>query len=305
MTATDDSNQWNDYWNNDGAEGEVFVGAGGSSSPELSNWWAQKFARLEPGDIVDLACGAGSVFAHLPKQHSHRLYGADISPEALALMRQRIPGVTTTACSADSLPYQNGQFSAVCSQFGVEYAGPKAFEEAARVLAPKGHLLILCHYEDGYIDSRNKQHLEHARSVVSSRFIGKALSLTRATYSGNQAKLGQAVEEFIPAEKIVSNACETFPTGIHFHLYTGFRQLYEQRARYAQSDITDWLTAMEADVERNVLRLEHMRRAASSADTMEAITERLEELGCRSVRCVPMTLEKHDLPLAWELTATR
>ncbi len=70
-------------------------------------------------------------------------------------MRQRIPGVTTMACPADDLPYADGPFNAVCSQFGVEYAGTKAFEEAAHVLAPNGRLLILCHYSNGYIDSRN------------------------------------------------------------------------------------------------------------------------------------------------------
>ncbi len=303
--VSDKENQWSDYWNNDGAEGEVFVSAGGTANPELSTWWQSRFEHLSSGDVVDLACGAGSVFAHLPPNHNHRLYGADISPEALALMRQRIPGVTTTVCSADDLPYADGQFNVVCSQFGVEYAGAKAFEEAARVLAPNGRLLILCHYSNGYIDSRNQAHLEHARSVVSSRFIGKALTLTRATFSGKQQRLTQAVEEFVPAEKALSASCEALPAGIHFHLYTGFRQLYERRAEYAQEDITNWLESMEADVEHNVLRLEHMCRAASNTAAMDAVTEQLKAMGCRSVNCVPMTLEKHDLPLAWELTATR
>ncbi len=309
MTNTQESNndnQWNEYWNNDGAEGEVFVSSSGSAHPEISDWWRTQFADLcPPCDLVDLACGAGSVFAHLPENHDFRLFGADISAEALALMRKRVPGVTTTTCSADELPYETGQFDVVCSQFGVEYAGVAAFDEAARVLKPKGKLIILCHIEDGYIDSRNRVHLEHARTIISSDFIPKAINLTQATFETGQANLNKAIQEFAPAEKALGAACQALPEGIHYHLYAGFRQLYERRAQYDLSDIELWLEQMFKDVEHNILRLEHMRRAANNKQTMDDVVERLNNLGCSSITCTPLTLEKHDLPIAWALTATR
>ncbi|MFK8029704.1 MAG: class I SAM-dependent methyltransferase [Gammaproteobacteria bacterium] len=307
MTTPESSkdNQWNDYWNNDGAKGEVFVGADGSAHPRIAAWWHSHFEHAPSGDIVDLACGAGSVFAHLPDHHKYRLFGADISAEALEIMRQRVPGVTTTVCSADNLPYEDGQFDVVCSQFGVEYAGLKAFEEAARILKPGGKLFILCHYENGYIDARNRAHLEQARTLVSSDFIAKALNLIDATYAGDQDKLNKAIAEFSPAEQTLSQACSALSEGIHLHLYAGFRQLYERRAQYDQADIENWLRDMDKDVEHNILRLEHMCRAASDDRTMQDVVARLEASGCSHVQHEPLTFKEHSQPVAWALTLTR
>lgn len=299
-------NQWNTYWNNEGAKGEVFVGADGSAHPELSDWWRSQFSTCgQSSDVVDLACGAGSVFTHLPDNHGHRLFGADISAEALTLMRERVPGVTTTVCSADSLPYEDGQFDVVCSQFGVEYAGQKAFTEAARVLGKAGKLWILCHIEDGFIDSRNRAHLDSARSITESQFIPRALELTRATFSGQKTQSDQATQAFIPAERQLAKTCKNFPTGIHLHLYNGFRKLYENRQHYHQADIEQWLTQMETDVEHNIQRLQHMRQAASDQSAMNAVVEALKASGCTDIQCQALQLQKHPLPVAWALTATR
>ncbi|MEM7081746.1 MAG: class I SAM-dependent methyltransferase [Pseudomonadota bacterium] len=302
---TNSENQWDNYWNNDGAEGEVFVSASGAAHPELADWWRQQFAPLSTGDMVDLACGAGSVFAHLPDHHDHRLFGADISSEALNLMRKRIPGVTTTVCSAHDLPYEDQQFDVVCSQFGIEYAGALAFEEAARVVKPGGRLMVIAHYAHGQIDARNREHREHAHTIVSSNFIDKAIKLTAASYAQHEQRFRQATEEFVPAERQLAAACEALPEGIHFHLYGGFRQLFEQRRQYDADDIITWLQQMRDDVAENLQRLEHMCRAASDQDEMSAIINELEKRNCREINCEALTLEQHKLPLAWALTARR
>ena len=154
------ANEWSSYWGGDTAGAEVFVGQDGQAHPEIAAWWREIFIDLPSNlSIVDLACGSGSVFQHLPKDNELRLHGADISAEALRLVQQRIPEIDTTNCSADSLPFQDGQFDMAVSQFGIEYAGDDAFVEAVRVVASDGQLRLLCHFQDGFIDARNQAHL--------------------------------------------------------------------------------------------------------------------------------------------------
>ena len=108
---------WTDYWKKDSADGEVFVNAQGERHPALAEFWRQQFECLPDGSrIIDLASGAGSVFAHLPEGHDHQLFAADISQVALKALEERFPGVTTIVCSADQVPLGDGSFDVVVSQ---------------------------------------------------------------------------------------------------------------------------------------------------------------------------------------------
>lgn len=297
---------WSEYWAKDGASGEVFVNTRGEAHPEVAAWWREAFAPLASGShIVDLACGAGSVFAHLPDGHGHTLHGADISEEALALLRQRLPDVTTTACSADALPFADGRFDAAVSQFGIEYAGTGAFAEAARVVATGGWLIALCHIEDGYIDARNRAHLAAAKEAAASGFIDRAVALIDAAFSGDRDAALAAGKAFQPAERRLAAACRHLADGIHAHLYAGFRQLFERRNDYHRGDIEGWLAAMRDDLDLNVARLEHMCRAARSRADMNAVIAMLGEHGFGPVHCEPLQLSGHDRPLAWAVRARR
>ncbi|NNF16828.1 MAG: class I SAM-dependent methyltransferase [Gammaproteobacteria bacterium] len=315
MNTSSHDKGWSEYWSNDGAAGEVFVNAQGQAHPEIASWWREAFANLPPRcRIIDLACGAGSVFAHIPGASGHHLHGADISKDALDILRQRMPGVDTTVCSADKLVFADHSFDVVVSQFGVEYAGFDAFCEAARIVAPAGSLWVLCHYADGYIDARNARHLEQAKRIVSSDFIARARDLISAvtaadTSAGSDSATGSAVQAaaaaFAPAEQELRKACEVLPEGIHAHLYAGFRQLYENRSSYHVQDILKWLDDMRADVDLNIHRLSHMREAASNAVQLARISNMLKDAGFGDVTYEPLQISSHTKPLAWALTAQR
>lgn len=300
------ANEWGSYWTNESAAGEVFVGKDGNTHPGIVAFWRQAFEQLPAQlKIIDLASGAGSVFQHLPKDHGAQLFAADISDEALELMKTRIPKVITNTCSADALPYQDAEFGMVVSQFGIEYAGDDAFTEAVRVLAPDGQLKMLCHIHDGHIDARNQKHLQHAQTIVSSNFILLARDLIQAIASDDQARISVASADFQTAEQQLGAACRDLPEGIHLHLYQGFRQLFEQREQYADEDIFNWLHTMQSDVERNISRLEHMCDAASTQTDIEAHCSRMHEAGCSEVSFEPFMLEGYDQPLAWAISANK
>ncbi len=297
---------WSDYWQNEGASGEVFVDAQGRKHPSLAAYWARVFDELPGGTrVVDLAAGAGSVYAQLPAEHDLELYATDISAEALTLLVQKRPEVRTAVCGSDVVSYEYRSFALVVSQFGIEYAGIDAFREAARLVASPGRLVVLCHYEDGYIDARNRAELAGAKIAAETDFIGKALKLTAAAFSGERQALEAAARSFIPAERALADAVLERKQGVHAHLYAGFRRLYENRQQYLKSDIVTWLGEMQGELAKNLHRLECMCGAALSRDDVDRIRGMLESAGLSGISVEPFTAPGHDLPIAWELRAAR
>lgn len=305
-SKSDAAARWSDYWTSDGAAGEVFVNPQGERHPALAAHWQQVFAGVQDGArVIDLASGAGSIFAQLPEHHGFELHAADISAEALRILEQRVPGTATVACSADSVPCDDGAFDLVVSQFGIEYAGIDAFSEAARLVGRDGRLALLCHYAGGYVDSRNAAELAAAELADDCHFVDKAIAVTMAAYGDDTAEQRRTVDDFIPAEKKMAVAVEQLKHGVHVHLYLGFRKLFEERRDYAASDITTWLGQMRGELERSIDRLTRMRGAALSRADMDRVAEMLAARGLRGVSVVPFNAVGNDLPVAWNVAATR
>ncbi len=304
MSSTDQG--WADYWQHDGDSGEVFVNSKGERHPALAEFWNVVFAgTAADAAVIDIASGAGSVFAHLPEGHSLQLFAADIAQEALASLSNRIPGVTTMVCSADAVPYGDGRFDLVVSQFGIEYAGIDAFTEAARLVAPRGRLVSLCHVEDGYIDSNNRAQLDEAILVDESGFIDLAIDLTMAGFSADTAAKQRSEAAFAPAMQQVGEGVRRCPQGIHSHLFQGFQQLFEQRQKYDEADITSWLGEMRKDLNKNMDRLTRMRAAALSPEDVANITENLTSAGLQEIQFKQFMTSGNNLPVAWSLSASR
>ena len=301
MTQAD---KWSDYWVNEGASGEVFVNKDGGKHPYLSSYWQTQFSGLPPAaSIIDLASAAGSISSHLPEDHAFLLFGADLSFDALQLMRERLPASQVIACSSARLPFPGHSFDLVVSQFGIEYAGEQAFTAAANLVADKGRLALLCHYEDGYIDGKNKGHLAGAQKVIETGFIDKAKDMTRAVFEGRNFRETRA--KFIPAERQLSKMVKQHAGGVHSHLYTGFRQLFERRQHYDAVDITSWLEAMRLDVDKNIVRLNQMCNAARSEKQVKQVCHEISGLGLSKVGYSPFTIPDNSLPVAWSITAPR
>ena len=297
---------WTDYWEKDSADGEVFVNAQGERHPALAEFWRQQFECLPDGSrIIDLASGAGSVFAHLPAGHDHQLFAADISQVALEALEERFPGVTAIVCSADQVPLDDGSFDVVVSQFGVEYAGIGAFAEAARLISTEGRLIMLCHVRDGYIDSGNRAQLAEATLAAKVGFIDKAVKFVTATFASDAQALRRAEDDFVPVAKQVGEGIGRMKKGIHTHLFFGFRELFEKRQQYDLADIIAWLDDMRGELDMNIDRLSRMCEAAMSIDEINNVKKIFKKMGVKDVHCTSFETPGHNLPVAWNLTARR
>ena len=303
MTQTD---KWSEYWNNQGISGEVFVNKAGDRHPRLASYWQTQLSGAHAtSKIIDLACGAGSVFADLGESHSYTLIGADLSTDALELLRERLPSAYVVSCALSQLPFPESSFDLVVSQFGIEYAGVESFADAGNLVASGGRIAILCHLEGGYIDTRNRGMLAGAQEVIESGFVERSVELVKAAFTGQSDLIQKAEAQFTPAQRRVSAILEQNPEGIHNHVYFGFKQLYERRAHYDVSDITNWLELLHPDVEKNILRLTQTREAACSEVEIKQVCRDFTKLGLRKVGYSPFFIPGNDLPIAWSITAER
>ncbi len=303
MTETD---QWSDYWNNEGTSGEVFINKSGERHPQLAAYWHTQISGAHSTSrIIDLACGAGSIYSDLHKEHTFSLFGVDLSVDGLHLLKHRLPNTSTVVCSITELPFPERSFDLVVSQFGIEYGGATAFADAASLVNSGGRIAMLCHIEDGYIDARNKLHLGGAKLIIESEFIPRAVELAKSAFAREPARRQKAETEFTQANDQIASILEQNPGGIHSHVYFGFKQLFQRVAHYDESDITTWLETIHADVNKTIAKLATITDVALSEHSIKQICRDFTHSGLRKVGYSPFAISGNSLPIAWSITAER
>lgn len=107
---------------------------------------AARARALAPSDILEVAAGTGVVTRHLAKDlPSGRIAATDLNPGMIAIAANLTsPNVSWSVADALDLPFADGSFDLVVSQFGAMFYPDrvKAYREARRVLRPGGQLLF-------------------------------------------------------------------------------------------------------------------------------------------------------------------
>lgn len=104
-------------------------------------------AELQSGEFVlDVACGTGALAreAQARVAPEGRASGLDLNPGMLAVAAEKNPQVSWHEGTAEALPFADGSFDAVVSQFGLMFFPDRsrAIGEMLRVLRPGGRLVI-------------------------------------------------------------------------------------------------------------------------------------------------------------------
>jgi len=148
---------WTLYWQSDCLDSCVATQSS-QDAAAVRTFWQDSVATFEPGSrILDLATGNGTVpTAMLEANDSLQVTGVDkaeIDPQKFL----SAPGVLASAnflggVDICSIPFADGEFDVVSSQFGIEYAPlDEAVPEAVRVLKRGGDLWFLMHHAESEI----------------------------------------------------------------------------------------------------------------------------------------------------------
>lgn len=243
------TDHWSRYWARE-TSGACLPGAPAAVQSALLEAWAVSARGLPvAARVLDVAAGGGAVLKAL---HSVRadlqLNGIDSAAVGAAAQALGVQG----GVDAGSLPFADGSFDGVTSQFGLEYCGQSAWTEAARVLKPGGQLHLICHHQGSAAVRHNGARLAAMRAMADAGLFALATELAfgRPEDVARAARV-QAARQAHGTQSVV----EELPMAL---------------GHWARARRPDAVAAIRAEAEAEMARLAAMQAAALDAAGIEA-----------------------------------
>lgn len=310
MERPDASNRaaWQHYWSSEHAQ--PAYAAQGRLTAILNMHWDHVFSQLAPSlgtsPCLDIAAGNGDLsarlIAYLQQHHTARpvVIACDLSQDA-AQQLQSGNRALALRCDAARLPFVNQCMGMVISQFGIEYAGPDALGECARVIAPGGAVALAMHHRGGALHQENTSILAAVEAFRASELL-QAFARFAASDRGNQAR-----NAFIPAvkaaEAVLHQHGPDIAAGSLLRLYREIASLHENLPRYDRTEVGVWCTRMADSLESYAARTRWMIEAGLTSEDLDEIKVRFDAQGLNVLAAEPIL--DVDRPVAWSLVATR
>ena len=309
---------WDQYWR--GMKNGAALAIGGANHPRLDEFWRELFLRLRkesgPTKIVDIASGDGAVaesaFNVLGDRFAH-VTCLDISRHAVDMLLRRFPAVHGIVANALRIPLASNSFDTVTSQFGVEYAGPAAFGEAARLVAPGGQLAMLVHHRAGRIYKECSASLDAVEKLKVSEFIPRSIAMFEAGFAAcrgaDRRPYDMAAQNLLPAFRELERVMQHY--GMHvagdilLRLYQDVDKIHQQMEQYDAAEILQWLARLDSELDAYTGIMDSMRDVALSEAQFRAVCDALVGAGLSLQQALPLQCDEQESPIAWALIANR
>jgi len=320
-TGTPDVEHWDVFWR--AYDKAPDPEEAGTRDPAPTQFWSSFFHRAFTGrpeaSLIDIACGHGAVTAIAVAAARDcgmalAAHCADYSQAAIDELHKRFPEVDGVACDARNIPLPDRHFDYVVSQFGIEYAGAAAFEEAARLVADGGTLAVLAHLAGGAIHDECADNLAVANALRQARlmplvrdafeagFAVIAGNATETTFSEAEKRLASAVDI---AKRLLSEKGPLTTGGLLANLLRDIGHMYTRMPNYVPADVFAWIDTMSAELDSYEGRMASMTRAAIDEPGITAISDAVAAVGLKVEPARVLSLEETGLPGAWILIAHR
>jgi ubiquinone/menaquinone biosynthesis C-methylase UbiE len=310
-----DRDAWSHYWETTDSDG---VGAvrGEQQAKALNAWWSARFdevfAENPPTSLLDMACGAAvvaRVAKNRPDAAKLNCVCTDYSPGALVSARQGLGSDLVTYCAADARksPFADAGFDLVVSQYGLEYGGENAFGEAARLVAPGGHMLALVHTRGGGIDTECATNLAVLSMAIEEDIIGQTARLLKSAETSDGEETRALEREFEACfERIGAALTKSGPGRAYDYvvrLANDLAQIYNRRANHMPHELANWLDVKNGELEAFQIRMRTMTNAAMDETEIDSIKALMAEAGLKDVSASKLVFESEKASSAWAITA--
>lgn len=311
---------WESFWRE--AEDDAQAMGGEAKREALRRLWGRFLDEREfsAGDLIlDIASGAAPI-ARVAEEVSPAFAATfvcvDYAHSALTTARRLCAAnLLLAAADAARLPFAPRKFSAVVSQFGLEYAGATAFAEAARMLGPSGAFAAIVHFRDGGLEAECAGNARLLAAFDAAGLIEAARRALAASYEkrGPGSPIG-AVDE--AAEKTLREAAEaanrllagsplSAARDLLIRYFNDLGQLSRRRFAYAREEAMGWLDAVERRLDDYGKRMRAMIAAARSPEDIEQIRKVMTAEGAADFRSAPVSFAENAAPGAWWIEARR
>lgn len=286
---------WGEFWA-DGARAE-----GGGCLPDgaqvveraQQRTWTE-FAERIPGKarILDIATGDGRVMAWLKSVRPNaRLVGVD---RAASLPKPPAGTKIKAGVVMEQLPFADGSFQVVVSQFGFEYGDiVAAAREAARVLQPGGWLALMTHRADGPILAHNTARREQMVWVLDEQELP---ALAKRSLAMRAAGV-QTVPPKIAAAP--TDAARRFGQGsVAWEISEAIRQSLELGRKDAPANVAALIDSITAKARNEMGRIDSLARACAVTDDELAFEAVLADAGLIIDSTQAVIADQNENPIA-------
>lgn len=180
---------WTNYWAT-GALHSCLGSFEGNYAGEVPEAWREALAALPAGaSVLDVCTGNGALPAMFLTEplgaNLARINAVDLAQIRPDWLRQLEPAARERVAfqggvQVESLPFEDGSFDLVCSQFGIEYSDlGRSLPEVARVLKPGGRFAVVLHDVDSLMCRNAREERSHLAWMATQVPIARAAELCR------------------------------------------------------------------------------------------------------------------------------
>lgn len=313
----DTASSWDKYWQ--GTQDQSAFSDGGVNHPALQTYWLNFFQELTENspkstlNMLDLACGNGALSHLLELSGTADRFNVtcvDTSEAALSAVSEKFPKAQTTLASALDTQLDSHSYDVVVSQFGLEYAGLEAVDEAIRLVTEGGQIRLLLHFKGGAIAGECTRNQQVVDAFMATGFLNAAKALFDTGYAAAQGgdrqaydAAGKTLSKVLPqVEHLIQGAGTLAAADLLEKLYLDVGKIHNNLLKYDPSDVTAWLAQSESECHAYLNRMQSMLDAALDESEFHDVCRRLEQAGLKVAHAGPLLPHDNNRALAWAIS---
>lgn len=293
---------WDQYWRFDRIA-SCFDGAGATNYDAcIADGWKAYFQTLPEGTrVLDLCTGNGAVALLAAQTGRFDIVAVDqaaIDPPAFVTRNtEEMASIRfVAATNVEALPFPDGGFGAVISQYGIEYSKlDKSLPEALRMLAPAGSLRFVVHASDGKVAADSALLIAEAALLLdeidlpghAARCFEAVLAVERD--SGDKQAADRCFSAFEAAlERTARHVPQARDKAMFRNCGAVLLDSFTRRGAFDLKQLRAKAEEVRLEIDCHRGRLTALVEAALDSGQAEALAGRLRGLGATSCECGPL-----------------